>query len=321
MRKMFKTYLALLFILVFSTLAYADMGAIVPVEDVDLSEPGQKAIIAHNGSEEILILGTDLDATTPTEALRFIPLPSEPEVSLAPEGCFEALGKLVKKHNLRYTIQYKGMSEPVPGEPVELRFHKKLGAHDVTVVKINDALHFREWVNDYFKQKGLPRRDEYVEIENLVADYVKRGIQYFVFDFVKLDEKVTSINPLIYRFESGKLYYPLKITNIFGGVGRIELFIFAKSARHSLWPGAGFFQVSTSSIVKKNELMDICPAINELLGEECFLQAFKYEGQLNFEGDIFQEVSVGEIMPWESSSLLPLLDELDLYEMLEDKEK
>jgi len=58
MRKMFKTYLASLFILVFSTLA-----------------------------------------------LRFIPLPSEPEVSLAPEGCFEALGELIKKHNLRYTTR------------------------------------------------------------------------------------------------------------------------------------------------------------------------------------------------------------------------
>jgi len=326
---MFKTYFTSFLILVFSTIAYADMGAIVPVKDVDLSEPGQKAIIAHNGSEEVLILGTDLSATSSTEALRFIPLPSEPEVSLAPEGCFEALGKLVKKHNLRYVIQTKGGL--VPDEPVELRFHKKLGVHDVTVVKINEALHFRKWVNDYFKQKGLPQHDEYIEIENLVADYVKRGIQYFVFDFVKLDEKVTSINPLIYRFESKKLYYPLKITNIFGGVGRIELFIFAESGRHflfggavehqvgtaSVYGGAVEFQVSTASVVKANELIDICPAINELLGEECVLQAFKYDGELNFDNDIFQEISVGEIMPWEWTPLL----EQDLDKMLENKEE
>jgi len=307
---MFKMYFVLFLILIFSTIAYADMGAIVPTEYVDLSEPGQKAIIAHNGFEEILILGTDLSATSPTEALRFIPLPSEPKVSLAPEDCFEALGRLVKKHNLRYVIQTKGGL--VPGEPVELRFHKKLGVHDVTVVKINEALHFRKWVNDYFTQKGLPQRDEYVEIENLVADYVKREIRYFAFDFVKLDEKVTSINPLIYQFESKKLYYPLKITNIFGGVGRIELFIFARNARHSLWPSAAFFQVSTASVVKASELIDICPVINELLGKKCFIQAFKYEGKLNFKGDIFQEISVEEIMPWEST---PLLEEQNLYKM------
>jgi len=317
---MFKTYFVLFFILIFSTVAYADMGAIAPAEYVDLSEPGQKAIIAHNGSEEILILETDLSATTSTEALRFIPLPSEPEVSLAPEGCFETLGKLVKKHHLRYTIKYKGTSEPVPDKPVELRFHKKIGVHDVTVIKINNALYFRKWVNDYFRQKGLPQRDEYIEIENLVADYLKREIQYFVFDFVKLDEKVTSVTPLIYRFKSQKLYYPLKTTNIFGGVGQIELFIFARSARHSLWPSAAFFQVSTASVVKANELIDICPAINELLGEECFIQAFKYEGKLNFKGDIFQEISIEEIMPWESTPLLPLLDEQNLYKIPENKE-
>jgi len=121
----------------------------------------------------------------------------------------------------------------------------------------------------------------------------------------------------------------LKITNIFGGVGRIELFIFAESGTHFLYEGAieyqvgtasvyggGVeFQVSTASAVKANELIDICPAISELLGEECFLQAFKYEGELNFEGDIFQEISVGEIIPWEWT---PLLDEQDLYKMLEN---
>ena len=304
---MFKICFFLFFILIFSPIAYADMGAIVPAEYVDLSEPGQKAIIAHNGSEEILILSTDLSATISTEALRFIPLPSEPEVNLAPEGCFEALGKLAKKYNLRYTIKYKGKS--VPDKPVELRFHKKIGMHDVTVIKINSTLHFRGWVNGYFRQKELPQRDEYGEIENIVADYLKREIQYFVFDFVKLDQKVTSVNPLIYRFKSQKLYYPLKTTSIFGGVGQIELFIFARSARHSLWPSAAFFQVSTASVVKASELIDICPAINELLGEECFIQAFKYEGKLNFRGDIFQEISMEEIMPWESTPLLPFAEE------------
>jgi len=33
---------------------------------------------------------------------------------------------------------------------------------------------------------------------------------------------------------------------------------------------------------------------------------------LNFKGDIFQEISVEEIMPWES---IPLLGEQNLYKM------
>ncbi len=232
---MLKTYFTLFFVLAFCRLATTDMEAIVPAEGVDLSEPGQKAIIAHDGFEEILILGTDLNATSPTGALPFIPLPSEPKVSLAPKGCFDALNELIKKHNLRYVWQAKELARPGIGQSVELRFHKKLGAHDVTVIKVNDAFHFRKWVNNYFKQKGLPQRDKYTEIENLVTDYLKRRISYFVFDFVRLAEKVISINPLIYQFKSRKLYYPLKITNIFGGRGKIELLIFAEKGRRFGW--------------------------------------------------------------------------------------
>ena len=80
--------------------------------------------------------------------------------------------------------------------------------------------------------------------------------------------------------------------DIFGDVGRIELFIFARNARHSFMAECSFFQVSTASVVKASELIDICPVINELLGKKCFIQAFKYEGKLNFKGDIFQEISV-----------------------------
>ena len=279
------------------------MGAIVPIEDVNLNEPGQKAIIAHDGFEEILILSTDLDATSSTGALRFIPLPSEPEVSLAPKGCFEALSKLVRKHNLRYLIQYKALARPSAGEAIELRFYKKIGVHDITVIKVNDALHFRRWVNDFFKQKGLSQRDEYKEVESHVTDYVEKGIPYFVFDFIELKEKVMSIDPVMYQFKCRKLYYPLTVTNIFGGTGRIELFVFAENGRRLIGQSSGaHFQASTTSVVMADELVDICPAINELLGKRSILQAFKYDGKLSFKGDIFEDISIGELRPYSSGS-------------------
>src|SRR5512136_569978 len=77
--------------------AGADMGAITPVSDVRLSEPGQKAIILFNGGEEVLILATDLVATGPTPVLRFIPFPAQPEAGEAPQGCFDQVRKLVGK--------------------------------------------------------------------------------------------------------------------------------------------------------------------------------------------------------------------------------
>ncbi len=69
----------------------ADMGMIIPVVDVTIKEPGQKAIIGFDGHEEILILGTDLEASESTKAVRFIPLPSKPEVPLGSSEAFRNL--------------------------------------------------------------------------------------------------------------------------------------------------------------------------------------------------------------------------------------
>jgi hypothetical protein len=44
-----------------TTNLFADKGQLWPVP-VDISEPSQKAIILHNGLEEILILGTEIAA-------------------------------------------------------------------------------------------------------------------------------------------------------------------------------------------------------------------------------------------------------------------
>ena len=58
------------FILFVSSGAHADMGGFAPYADVDLREPGQKAVIAYDGVEEILILGTDMESSRDSKVLR-----------------------------------------------------------------------------------------------------------------------------------------------------------------------------------------------------------------------------------------------------------
>ena len=62
--------------------AYADRGAITVVGNVDIEEPAQRAIIAHDGQNEIIILQTDVKASKETKVVEFMPLPSKPKVSL-----------------------------------------------------------------------------------------------------------------------------------------------------------------------------------------------------------------------------------------------
>jgi hypothetical protein len=301
--------------------AGADMGAIVPVGDVRLDEPGQKAIIAHDGFEELLILGTDFRATGQAKVLRFIPLPAEPVVSLAPEDCFANLATLTRAHKLRYLQRYRG-GQAKEGVQVEVRSRQQIGAHDVTVVRVRDSAHFSTWANDFFKEKGLPQRKLTNEESALVADYVRRGMPFFVFDLVELGRETRSVAPLVYRFATNHMYYPLKTSNLFGGEGRIDLFVF--SDRGGLEPRSGhldktycypnqpdrqrephrvpYFTDSTTAIVTADEMNAICPAIAELLGARAVLHAFKYEGKLSFEDDVWSPVPVEEAKPYDPSA-------------------
>jgi hypothetical protein len=94
---------SILFMLVFPFVvdpAGADRGPVLWHENVRLIQESQKAIILHNGTEEVLILGTELKASAEIDLLEFIPLPSEPEVGLAKGDPFEAASRLIARRGL-----------------------------------------------------------------------------------------------------------------------------------------------------------------------------------------------------------------------------
>ncbi len=282
----------------------ADMGQ-VHAYDAKVSETSQKAIILHNGTEEVLILGTDLKADRKTGILRFIPFPAEPQVGLAPADVFEAAAALLKKHHLQFLEASKGGA--AEGRAVELRLQKKLGAHDLTLIKVNDPLQFRSWVNDYFKKKKLPVQAEYTVAEGIVGDYVKRGIPYFVLDFVLVTEETRFIEPVLYRFASRLLYYPLRTSNTFGGRGGIDLILIVPGtlctpslAAYDTCLGFSHFgdhlRASTSAEIAPDEVRTIYPEADGFFGgRPVFLQMAAYWGDYAFDRDIFADV--GQAFP------------------------
>jgi len=267
--------------------------------DAIVSEESQKAIIFHNDNEEVLILGTDLKASKNTGVIRFIPFPSEPTVRLAPDNSFETINILIRDHGLKF-ISYSKGGDPAPQEAVELRFHEKLGAHDIAVIKVNDASGFRNWVNDFFKKKGLPQKKEYPDIEGIVDDYIKRGIAWFVFDFVELTEKTKFIEPVAYRFKTKELYYPLKTSNTVGGIGDINLILITpRTLCNPFQPfsnclGIQNMNASTSSQIEQAELKKILPDADSFFeNKKLFIQLLQYWGKYEFEKDIIADISKG----------------------------
>ena len=60
-----------------SDVVRADRGAIVTLSGVNIEEPAQRAIIVFDGSQEMIILQTDVRAERELKVVEFMPLPSD----------------------------------------------------------------------------------------------------------------------------------------------------------------------------------------------------------------------------------------------------
>jgi hypothetical protein len=300
--------------------AAADMGQVhLSASPVEVSESAQKALILHNGQEEVLILGTELKATGNASVVRFIPFPAEPKVALAPKGTFPSLAGMVKKYGLRYVTAFhsKGGAPTMQQTGVEVTFAERLGEHDLTVIRVRDAAQFRTWANSYFRKKGLTPQKRFAVAEAIVTDYVARGIDYFAIDAVELTAQKRLVDPIAYRFASTSLYYPLKTSNSFGGKGDIELYVVGPTTLCA--PGSNIFMdegdksfsadgrptgpclglsvKASTSVVLVPEEGDLAviypPARGFFQGKPAILQAIRYSGVYHFDNDVMLPMPQG----------------------------
>lgn len=303
-------------VLLGAAVAWADRGAIRTVEKVDIEEPAQRAIIAHDGAREILILQTDVKAARETTIVEFMPLPAKPTVSLAPKGCFAALKQIITKNNVRYFVR-QGRGEKIrveKTEAVKVVVAAQLGPHNVTVVEVADADAFVRWVREFFRKHDLGVPALGGELRRIVSDYLSRELRFFAFDVVTLSPETKTVQPLTYQFDCEHLYYPLVVTNLYGGTGVIELItIVPEDLQWSLWrldipkllaltpvnptpkrlvvrqAGPSRFLRSAPVRLPLGETERLHPAIARLMGKQRpMLQAFKYEGPLHFARDVWQ---------------------------------
>jgi len=260
--------------------------------NVRLEESGQNAIVAWNGNEEVIILSTDMKSSEPVLVLEVIPLPSNPrKVEQGKPGSFTKLADIInrKAEAIRNKISLPGTQRgPVPG--VEVTFHERIGAHDLTIVRVNDLDYFTGWVRDFTLRSGL----EYSvpsAFKDTVSSYLERGIDHFVFDVIEINESSRTISPIMYRFESDYLYYPLEITStsdIGWSSSVVNVFIIAKGivepdvlADSMLYPRVGF---EDNIELSRSELMEISPELEDLFRSNAFVMNARYSGPLSSLG-------------------------------------
>ena len=284
--------------LLISPLASADRGMIiVGPEEITLEESGQNAIVAWNGDEEVIILSTDAKSSGSTLVLELLPLPSNPKK--VEEGSFDSFEKLTKMVNEKVEYAWEEAGQRMLGveKGVEITFHKKIGAHDVTVVKVNDLDQFVNWVGDFTTEKGFKNVKISPEFRDTVKSYLKRDIKFFVFDVIEASKDEQSVKPLVYRFKTDYLYYPLEITaasDAGRSYSRVNIFLISNERIDKkfveLATGIDHFDywVRTTGFdhdiyLSKEELKEVSPELEDLFKSkpDPFVMNAFYEGRLD----------------------------------------
>ncbi len=193
---------------------------------VQIFEPNQRAMIAWNGTEQILLLSTDLHATDSTRVLEVMPLPAEPEVKKGDLETFRKATDLInRKLYAEKAAAGRVMSEGVVVPSGEVTFHKKIGAHDISVTHLLDATGFVDWVVEYLKTLDIEQDIVSDKMKQLIEEYIADDFEWFVYDVITLTKDVVTNEPIQYSFQSDHLFYPLKITSTAEGSTSIELLI------------------------------------------------------------------------------------------------
>lgn len=212
--------------------ALADCGSIPFEPGVEIFEPNQRAVLAYNGREEILLLSTDLRASKQTKVLEVIPFPSEPTVKKGNNKVFVDATRLInrKLHPRRLTemghfggaLSAADAARPPAGEVTQ---HKKIGAHDISVVRVLDRRRFVDWVKEYLKKSGVANPKIPRPLELVVKEYLRDDFTWFAFNVVDLGTDTLSKEAVQYRFATKFLYYPMRITRAETGKTTVRLIV------------------------------------------------------------------------------------------------
>ena len=254
---------------------------VIPGSEADIYNPGQKVIVAWNGTVEKLILSTDLYSSKESKVLEIIPLPSKPDVEKGDYRIFTAIQRIIYGHAPPLALGKGGERGP------EIIFHERIGAHDIMVVKAHGVEELVSFLRDYASREGLESLRITERVKEIIGDYLQRGFNYWVLDLVEVGGKVRSIDPIIYTFRSNELYYPLKVSRAAKGETKIIVYIITRHmiSEESLPTGfkvAEYKGTNThlSFPLTDKELEEISPGIAEMFNGWAWFTAVTYSGDL-----------------------------------------
>ncbi len=275
---------------------FADGGLIPLKQGVRMFKPNQRAMIAWNGSEEILLLSTDMSASEATQALEVVPLPTEPKVKKGDVETFRRATALINR-KIRKPSAARGGGGPLPapGRPAgEVTFHKKIGAHDISVAHVLSTDGFIAWVEKYLGSLHVQNPIIPPATKKIIDEYLAGKFTWFVFDVISLDEVLITGEAIEYRFKTKFLYYPMKVTQTVEGATTVDLLVLSPKLLDK-FPGIPISQVQLRHepvSITSEELRSLNPDMDALLGhrEDMKLRIWRLQGEISsFQQDLIAQ--------------------------------
>ena len=273
---------------------YADRGSIPFHPTVKIFETKQRALIAWNGTEEILLVSTDMNASAKTQVLQIMPFPSEPVVKNGDVEIFRKVKKFINQKLQERSDQSTDdeVQETRKGLPAaEVTFHRLVGTHDIMVIHVLDVESFTNWAEKYFTAYGIKNPKVPEEMKAVVGEYLKDGFLWFVFDVVSLDEDTVTTEAIQYKFNTKSLFYPLRITRTEVGETSIELLVLTQQQLLN-FSGISIGEIKLPYkpiVMSSDEVRGLNEEMDDLLGHEdkVKLRIWNIEGELSgFKKDL-----------------------------------
>jgi hypothetical protein len=188
----------------------ADGGLFVYAMFHDLYESAQRAVILYGNSTEHLILSVSFEGDAEDFAW-VIPVPNKPEIAVSDPELFWELSDFTRRGLPRGGGC--GAAAPSDQEGVDVIEEQVVGPYATAILSATNATALADWLNAngyIFPEDG----------EEIVSEYIQKE-WYFVATKINAVEEDTgyalaegAIEPIVLRFASDEIVYPLRITSL-----------------------------------------------------------------------------------------------------------
>ena len=143
--------------------------------------------------------------------------------------------------------------------------HEVIGPHNITVVRAEEVEELVGWVEAFLNASGVEFDPGFLEsVSGVVDHYLSMGMNYFVLDIVTVEPGGLSVKPILYSFETDRLYYPLVVSTVVEGWTYVTLFIITEGKIPKYEP----FQTLASTAITMEELKSIDDRLVELFDSD-----------------------------------------------------